>query len=571
MPPDCIVIGVNEPPFEHYERLIRTYGEDSEAYRDLTFSFVELDGQKLTYVDLLNHAFQLAGRTPRREFRSCDIPNLAAVYLTNYLRKRGVSADFINLFQHEKDALATYLAQDPVCVAITTTFYVINFPAIEIVQFIREHNPRVPIVIGGPLIANYARRVDERQPATIGIAGRDPSRTTRAAPIELASPLADIGADIYVVEGQGELTLLRIVECLKSGRSLTDVPNILYTDDGVLVQTPREPEQNDLDACDIDWHGFGGRDLGRTIQTRTARSCAFSCAFCNYPGRAGKLTLSSVDTVMRELDSIRRLDEVCNVVFIDDTFNVPLARFKDLCRMLIRERYPFNWFSYFRCSNSDDEAFDLMAESGCKGVFLGIESGSPRILKNMSKAATVEKYTDGIRQLKQHGILTFASFIIGFPGETEETMGETADFIETTRPDYYRMQPWYCEPGTPIDRSRERYGIEGEGFVWRHATLDSLTAADHMERLFLSLRGSKWLPQWSFDFWIIPYLFGEGIDAARFAAYMNVANQLLALGIASGGSDETARRRTALVQRLTDWARELPAPHTDVPQEQVTV
>ncbi len=84
-------------------------------------------------------------------------------------------------------------------------------------------------------------------------------------------------------------------------------------------------------------------------------------------------------------------------MFIDDTFNVPLPRFKDLGRLMIQEQYNFNWFSYFRCSNSDEEAFDLMAKSGCKGVFLGIESGSPSILKNMNKAATIERYAEGTK------------------------------------------------------------------------------------------------------------------------------------------------------------------------------
>ena len=90
------------------------------------------------------------------------------------------------------------------------------------------------------------------------------------------------------------------------------------------------------------------------------------------------------------------LGNIQNVVFIDDTFNVPLPRFKDICRLMIRKNYRFNWFSYFRCSNSDEEAIDLMARSGCKGVFLGIESGSPHILQAMNKAATIEKYADGI-------------------------------------------------------------------------------------------------------------------------------------------------------------------------------
>lgn len=514
---DCVVIGYNEIPFTRYESFLRTYGEETEAYRDLKFSHVDLGGNKMDYLGLMNHALshaQYEGRSlpAQREFKSGEIPNLAAVYLTNYLRRRGHRSKYINLFQHEKDKLIEYLAENPYCVAITTTFYVTNLPVNEMVEFIRRYNPRTKIVVGGPLAANHARNSQGEG---------------------LRSALADMGADIYVIEGQGELTLSQIVQCLKDGGDLSKVPNILYFEKGEVQRTSTTPENNVMDENYIDWRAFADQNLGATLQTRTARSCAFKCSFCNYPTRAGALTLTSLEVVERELDSMLEVGGVKNVVFIDDTFNVPIARFKDLCRMMIRKKYPFNWFSYFRCSNSDDEAFELMGESGCKGVFLGIESGSPTILKNMNKAATIEKYQRGIEQLRKHNILSFASLILGFPGETAETVRETVDFIKQTKPDYYRTQMWYCEPGTPIQNHRGTYQINGEGFVWSHATMDSLEAMDHIDRMFLAINDSLWLPQWSFDFWTIPYLLGRNISFDRFKNFMTSAHELLRLEIAS--------------------------------------
>lgn len=513
---DCVVIGYNELPFEQYEGFLKAYGEESEAYRDLKFSFMDLNGKKLDYIGLLNYVFSRAYRngeplTGKEQFKSGEIPNLAAVYLTNFLRHRGHQARYINLFQYEKDRLAEYLAQDPYVVAITTTFYVVNLPVIEMVEFIRRHNSKVKIVVGGPLVANHNRSFQGD---------------------ELKAALDDMGADIYVVEGQGEDTLSQIVSCLKDNGDLKNVPNIIYFENGKLQRTKSQSENNSLDVHYLDWTSFPEEDLGSTIQTRTARSCAFKCSFCNYPGRAGALSLASIDTIQKELDSMRALGNVKNVVFIDDTFNVPFPRFKEICRMMIRNKYDFNWFSYFRCSNSDQEAIDLMAESGCKGVFLGIESGSPSILVNMNKSATIEKYAKGIEMLRQRGILTFGSFITGFPGETETTVAETVDFIKTNKPDYYRSQMWYSEPGTPIQMEREKYAIDGEGFVWSHATMDSLEAMEQIENMFLSTDESIWLPQWSFDFWTIPYLLGRGITLDNFQEFMKIAHKLLSLEIA---------------------------------------
>jgi p-methyltransferase len=536
-PLDCVVIGYNETPFEEYEGLLRNYGEESEAYRDLKFSFVEVGGRKLNYIGLLNHVAALAGagaRGPAEEFKSCDIPNLAAAYLTHYLQKRGYATRYINLFQYEKERLAEYLRDGVHCVAITTTFYVMNHPVNEMVKFIREQSADTTIVVGGPLVSNHVRNYHQQ---------------------ESAAALEDIGADIYVVESQGEHTLSLIVECLREGGDIGKVPNLIYKRDGRLHRTMPIAEANSLDENSIDWRSFGDADLGSTLQTRTARSCAFSCSFCNYPTRAGKLSLASLETIERELDSMRELGYVKNVVFIDDTFNVPLPRFKDICRLMIEKDYGFNWFSYFRCSNSDEEAVELLARSGCKGVFLGIESGSPTILQNMNKAATIEKYARGIEMLHRHGVLTFASLIMGFPGETDETVRETIDFIKETRPDYWRAQLWYCEPGTPIENQREKYGITGEGFVWEHATMSSLEAMDHIDRAFLEIQDSVWLPQWSFDFWTIPYMLGRGYTPERFRELMLWAHKLLALGIAyvpeprrQAMSDEYLRHMTAAIR-----------------------
>ena len=549
-PLDCIVVGYNDPPFERYERLIRNYGVDSEAYRDLRYSFVDLHGRRLNYVDLLNYADAAArGAAPgSRRFESGEIPNLAAVYLTNFLRQHGLRAGYINLFQQEKARFRELLEQGPAVVAITTTFYILNFPVNEIVEFVREHSPRTTIVVGGPLIGNHLRTAQEGGQPYADAMGLVQSDRLRAA-------LDDLSADAYVIDPQGERTLVDIVSRAREGRDLSGVPNLLVKQHGRYRRTMVSPENNPMDHVYIHWDEFAGDPLGPTLQTRTARSCAFSCAFCSYPERAGNLALAGVDTVEREFDAMRDLG-TRNVVFIDDTFNVPLARFKDLCRLLIRKRYGFRWFSYFRCSNADAEAFDLMAEAGCTGVFLGIESGSPTILKNMHKAARIEQYVSGIAELKARGILTFGSFILGFPGETAETIRETRDFIRTTGLDYYRTQMWYYEHGTPIAREREKYRMEGEGFVWQHATMESMEAMDHIDRIFFEIDGARWLPQWSFDFWFIPYALGKGITLEQFGRFVDGANRMLALDVASVPEGRKAHGKEDAFRAIVDVARD---------------
>ena len=239
---DCVLIGYNETPFEEYEALIRGYGADSEAYRDLRFSFVNIEGRSMNYVGLLNHVLKLA--TVNDELKSCDIPNLAAIYLTHYLRMRDYEARYINLFQFEKDRLAEFLDEDPLCVAMTTTFYLLNLPVTEMVKFIRQRNPRTKIIVGGPLIANHVRNYPED---------------------ELNVALEDVGADIYVHESQGEHTLTLIIDALRNGGDLSKVPNIIFRENGKLRRTSKLFETNSLDENFINWQTFS-EDLGPTVR-----------------------------------------------------------------------------------------------------------------------------------------------------------------------------------------------------------------------------------------------------------------------------------------------------------------
>ena len=153
-----------------------------------------------------------------------------------------------------------------------------------------------------------------------------------------------------------------------------------------------------------------------------------------------------------------------------------------------------------------------MAEAGCEGVFLGAESGSDTMLKAMNKTSRRHHYMDAIASFRQAGISTYASLIVGFPGETEETVEETISFVEEARPEYFRAQLWYADPVTPIWQRREEWGGKGQGFAWQHNTMDAERACDWIEEMFLRVRNSTWLPQFGFEQWALFYLQRKGMS-----------------------------------------------------------
>ena len=103
-------------------------------------------------------------------------------------------------------------------------------------------------------------------------------------------------------------------------------------------------------------------------------------------------------------------------------------------------------------------------------------------------------------------------------------MQETIDLIEEARPDFYRVQLWYCDPVTPIWNKREEHGIQGSAFNWSHDTMDCQTACDLIDEMFATIQGSVWLPQNGFEQWSTFYLQRKGMTMEQIKTYLRSFN-----------------------------------------------
>jgi anaerobic magnesium-protoporphyrin IX monomethyl ester cyclase len=501
---DCLFIGHNEMNFQLYEKTVREMGTDSGAFRDLGKSVLYFDGRAYSIADTINlvNADRI-GKGVVTPFNMLETLSNSIAYLGTYLHRRGKTFDYVNSFQDEKDRLETMLREfDVLSIGIVTTLYVSVFPILEIMEFVRKYNTKATVIIGGPFVSTQVRTQEESVTEYI---------------------FKTIGADVYVNSSQGEATLVKILDALKGNRSFEDLPNILYQKGGRITKNRIETENNKLYENTVNWNLFADR-ISKHVAVRTAISCPYKCSFCGFPQHAGAYQTTEVEPIIAELDLLARFPTLRSVHFVDDTFNIPKERFKELLRQMIKRKYNFKWHSYYRCQFSDDETLELMVESGCEGVFLGIESGSDKILRNMDKAATSEQYRRGIGFLKKYGIPTFGCFIVGFPGETAETVEETVNFIEETGLDFYRTQQWYLEPITPIWNQKEKYGIKGQSFEWSHETMDSKTACDIVDRNFLTIQNSVWLAQYNFDFDNVLHLLHRGKTIDGIKNFLRVFN-----------------------------------------------
>ena len=502
---DCILIGYNDIDFNNFAYVQKSTAMRAGGYHEIKTNSLFIEGKRRTYMDALNHFISEATNQPTH-LNVFKAPSLGAFYLSNVLRQQGYNTEIINFFNSGREKLKQLLAQSPRSVAITTTFYVDNSPIVEIVNFIRQYNSTVKIIVGGPHIYNLVCDLEG---------------------ISLEYIIKSIGADIYIGDSQGEKTLTQVMDQLRGNGNLDDVPNLLYvaTDDTLKI-TRREPEDNNLDDNVINWDSFNKDLVVPITYLRTARSCPFSCSFCNYPTMAGAHVLASIENMEKELRTLKELGTT-DVVFIDDTFNVPLPRFKNLLRMMIKNKFDFKWVSFLRCANVDEEGVELMAESGCIGAFLGIESGDARILKNMSKAAKPDRYKWGIEQLKKHNIESFASLICGFPGENEESVKNTISFIEDTGPTFFNVQLYYHDLRSPIHRKASEFGIQGSGYSWKHNAMTWQEATEWASYMFKNIKNSIPMGLYGFSLWGISYLVSQGLTMDQIKSFGLITRDML--------------------------------------------
>ena len=498
---DCLLIGHNEMDFSRYEKTLHLYGEDSEIYRDLLLNFVEYKNKPYHFPGLLNEFV----KDPRLDskLRLSDIFSLTIAYLGSYLSDYEISFDYIVSFQDEMEKLRRILETGQVrLTAVTTTLYTSMQPILEIVRFIRDINPKIKIVIGGPYIYSQFK-----------VTGRK----------KLSMILAQINADFYINENQGEQALKELAEALRDRKPYDKIKNIAYFDHSQLVVNAAEKESNILKEHSVNWKLFD-KDISGLVATRTAISCPFSCSFCAFPQHAGAYRPMEPVDVEREFHHLNQQKNIRSVSIIDDTFNVPLNRFKEILKMKINNGYSFRWNAYLRCQYLDEEAASLMKQSGCEGVFLGIESANQVVLDAMNKQVSVQDLECGLSLLKKYEIMTFASFIFGFPEETGDSINDTCDFIRRMSPDFYRTQLWYYDPLTPVHRMKDYYQLSGSGFCWDHKTMDSKTAMDNVEKAFLDIRGPVWLTQYNFDFLGVINMLNKGFTLKEIKRFLRIFN-----------------------------------------------
>lgn len=275
---------------------------------------------------------------------------------------------------------------------------------LSMAEKVREKYPDIPIIWGGA------------HPTLM------PEQT-------LKHPLVDI-----VVKGQGEITTVELMNAIKNGKPLKGVKGILYKENNEIIVNEPRPEEDinkfpmldydfkeiKIENCDQTKTDVYDKLSDRFINYSSSRGCPHRCGFCSMH----KLCRWSAYTPERVLEEVKILIEkfkIDGIYFPDDNFFVDKKRVERICDLFIKEKLDIKWCAECRCDyfvRYDDNFLKKLTKSGCVKLELGVESGSPRILKLMNKDITVEQAIKTAKRCKEFGIRTKLYFMMGFPTET---------------------------------------------------------------------------------------------------------------------------------------------------------
>jgi anaerobic magnesium-protoporphyrin IX monomethyl ester cyclase len=323
--------------------------------------------------------------------------------------------------------------------------------------------------------------VKEISPKTVTILGGHGCSSNE----ELANlPHLDIA-----VFGEAEQSLPQIMEVIKKGGSLGDVRGIAYkNEDGELCRNPLA-ELIDLkrDYALPDW-GSSCHRANECYFLETSRGCSYRCRFCQYYKMFdGKVRYRNIVDIVTELKRNYELYGIHRYRLNDPSFNVPTKRCIELCNLIAKEKLDITFSCYARADHITPEVAQALKSAGCYNLFFGIESGDSRMLEKMQKGTNIEKISEGISFSNAAGLFTHGNFVVGFPGETEESVENTRAFVRYSTLDTVYYALFWLNNRCDVNLNREHYNIVGSGVDWKHDTMTSAQAQEHIKRLILDL------------------------------------------------------------------------------------
>lgn len=356
-------------------------------------------------------------------------PPLGMLYVSAYLKQAGKTVSVIDTtFMNRSEWKEQLHAEKPDIVA----FYVNLIPKtviLELIPFLREALPGCVLIGGGPDVTfnliNYHR----------------------------------FGFD-YLISGEGEVTMLELINCLESEGDPLSIAGISFLKEGKLVQTVARPFLQSLDtlpfpdreAAPIEtylniWEEYHGQ---RTLNISTQRGCPYNCNWCSTSVFGQSYRRVAPARVVEEILHMKNKWRVEAIWFVDDVFTVNHNWIRELHECFLQENLTIPFEIVTRAERLDEEILGLLREMGCFRIWIGAESGSQRIIDNMNRKVQLNLVRDMIRLTRKMGMEAGTFIMVGYPGEEMNDIVLTRHHLQDCLPDMLTITKVYPIKGTPL-------------------------------------------------------------------------------------------------------------------------
>jgi radical SAM superfamily enzyme YgiQ (UPF0313 family) len=342
-------------------------------------------------------------------------PPMQLLYLAAAIRQRGFEPTVLdaNAFRMTDEQIADVVrAENPLLVGFSVYSDILH-QIRDMTRLVRDASPGSHIVLGGPHVS--------------------------AVPARTLEQFHD--AD-YALAGEAECSLAMLGEAMIEQGRVDSIPGIVYRVDGAVALGP-QPEYPKLEdvprpARDLVARAYDEKRYYSILVRRrpvdtlfSSRGCPFRCGFC-YNFRQ-EYRYRTADDVVDELTRIRERG-IRDVEIADDTFTGRRGRAMEIFDRIIAEKLDISFRIKSRVDVFTEEMARKARQAGVYLVAFGMESGSQQMLDAMNKKTTVEMNARACSLTRKYKMLSHSSWIIGFPGETPDTVNETLDFIRKNRP-----------------------------------------------------------------------------------------------------------------------------------------
>jgi radical SAM superfamily enzyme YgiQ (UPF0313 family) len=320
---------------------------------------------------------------------------------------------------------------------------------LSICHKVRQLSPNTRIIAGGPHVFHYPREI------------------------------ASLPGVDWAVRGEGEKPLAALLDFIsQNGVGNPDIPGVYCKHGERVVGQSCGIQEEDLDNLphpDRSMLPFrryfimtGRRAFCTTCMT--SRGCCFSCAFCDVPYKS--IRFHSPEWVLQDVKNCMDLG-IREIHFYDDNFNLNPERASTIASMMSRQMLNPDWTFRGRVDCLDPAMLKAAKKAGCYRVYLGLESGTDRILKAMNKQITVSDIKKGVAAAKKAGLEVHGYFMIGFGDETRQEIEQTIDFACSLGIDLASFMVTAYYPGAPIYADATENGLLKED-LWLKQTKNPL-------------------------------------------------------------------------------------------------